>query len=96
MSERWESLRSRAAALLAERDRRVAETAREWARFAQARGLTRADVECLWEGLTEELLRRCARRRGVPAAILRREVLTTMGSLRARVLDGLARTPEAP
>lgn len=84
-----EGFRARLATLIAEREALLEDAASAWARFARGRGFSRSDVECLWEGLTEDLLRRCARERGGDARAARDDVLAAMTALRGRVLAGL-------
>jgi hypothetical protein len=87
--ESWEPLRSRIAALLARRETVLEETAAAWARFAREAGWSRSDIEALWEGLTEDLVRRYARDREAAADVVRQDVLAAMAALRARLLRGL-------
>jgi len=86
----WEAIRSRVAGLVARRDAVLAETARAWVGFARRQGWSPEDVERLWEGLTEDLVRQVARARTSETAGVRREVLAVMAGLRGRILDGLA------
>jgi hypothetical protein len=88
--ESWEPLRERLAAAVARRDAVFADTASAWARFARAQGWTRGDLETLWDGLTEDIVRRYARE-GDPSARrrARREALAAMGALRRRILEEL-------
>ena len=83
--ESWDTLRSRIATLIARREAVLVETARAWADFARAQGWSRSDVEALWDGLTEDLVRRYAATDAV-----RRDVLAAMAALRERILEGLA------
>lgn len=85
----WEPIRARLQALIAEREALLEDAAGAWARFARGRGWSRHDVECLWEGLTEDLVRRCARERADEAAAAREAVLAVMATLRQRILAGL-------
>jgi hypothetical protein len=88
----WEAARQRVAALLARRDAVLDETARAWTGFARQQGWTRGDVASLWEGLTEDLVRRVARERGGESPdTVRRDVLGTMAVLRDRIVAELER-----
>jgi hypothetical protein len=82
-----EALRARVAALLLRRDAVLDETAAAWAGFARSAGWSPADLEALWDGLTEDLVRRYARA-PVPEAT-RQDVVATMTALRARILARL-------
>lgn len=87
---RWEAVRERLAPLIARRDALLEETAEAWAAFARTQGWSASDVACLWEGLTEDLVRRCGRGRpGLPAPAARREVVAVMLALRGRILARL-------
>jgi hypothetical protein len=76
-------------ALLARRDAVLDETAAAWARFARAQGWTRADLDALWEGLTEDLVRRLTRNRPGEATV-RGDVLQTMADIMERIAKELA------
>jgi hypothetical protein len=86
----WDAVRSRVMALLARRAAALDETASAWACFARAQGWTRADLDALWEGLTEDLVRRLSRDRPGDARTVRRDVLQTMAEIRARIARELA------
>lgn len=90
--ESWESLRARVSALLAAREALFDETAEAWVRFAHRQGWSRSDVEGLWEGLTEDLLRRGGQGPGGRADESRKEILTAMTALRERILGALERS----
>lgn len=85
----FEAVRARLAALIAEREVLLEDAASAWVRFARARSWSRSDVECLWEGLTEDLLRRCARGHRGDARAARDAVLAVMAALRGRIVTGL-------
>lgn len=87
--EPWQAARERVEALVARRDAVLDETARAWAGFARQQGWSRGDVEALWEGLTEDLVRRYTRKRPEPVDRVRGEVLATMAMLRDRIVTGL-------
>ncbi len=89
--ESWEARRSRVAALIASRDAVLDETAVAWVRFAREQGWSRGDLEGLWDGLTEDVVRRYVRDPAGHLAEVRREVLGTMAALRARIVDSLER-----
>lgn len=61
MASRLAELIRRARRLAAERDRLVESLAAEWAQALRGRGLTAADLDELWAGLTEEAVRRGGR-----------------------------------
>jgi len=82
----WEPLRARVATLLAHRNAVLDETAAAWAGFAREAGWTRGDVEALWDGLTEDLVRRYGK---TGADTTRADVLAAMAALRERVLRRL-------
>jgi len=86
--DRWEELRGRVARLVACREARLEEAALAWTDFLRRQGWSRGDVDLLWEGLTEELLRRLHRQRPTDPE-LRRQVLAVMAAVRTRVLAGL-------
>jgi hypothetical protein len=77
-------------ALLARRAAVLDETASAWAGFARAQGWTRGDLDALWEGLTEDLVRRLSRDRSGDARTVRGDVLQTMADIRARIARELA------
>jgi hypothetical protein len=87
----WEGVRSRVAALVARRNAVLEETAGAWVRFAREQGWSRHDVETLWEGLTEDLVRRYTRGEDRPGGrdVTRRDVLAVMGGLRDRITKAL-------
>ncbi len=58
MAPRLPELVKRARRLAHERDRLVADLAREWSAALRGQGLTRRDLDELWAGLTEEAVRR--------------------------------------
>ncbi len=81
----WDAVRSRVTALLARREAVLVETAAAWARFARGQGWTRTDLDALWEGLTEDLVRRVGRARPGEARAVRGDVLATMADIRERI-----------
>jgi len=85
----WDALRSRLSALLSRREALLDETAAEWARFARAAGWSRTDLAALWEGLTEDLLRRYRHDPAKDAATVRGDVLSTMAAIRDRIAKEL-------
>ncbi len=85
----WETIRGRLAGLIAEREALLEDAAGAWVRFARGRGWSRSDVECLWEGLTEDLVRRCARERADEPVVAREAVLAVMATLRSRIVADL-------
>ncbi len=85
----WDAVRSRLTALLARREAVLDETAAAWARFARQAGWTPSDLDALWEGLTEELVRRYARRNPGDPGTVRGDVLATMAAIRDRIVKEL-------
>jgi hypothetical protein len=85
----WDALRSRLSALLARREALLDETAAEWARFARDAGWSRADLAALWEGLTEDLLRRYGHDPAKDTATVRGDLLSTMAAIRDRIAKEL-------
>lgn len=85
-SDSWDGLRTRLTGLLARRAAVLDDTAAAWVRFAREAGWRRADVEALWDGLTEDLVRRFAKRRPEAAESVRQDVLAAMAALRTRIL----------
>ena len=81
----WELLLSRLSALLALREALLDETAAEWARFARNAGWSRTDLAALWEGLTEDLLRRYSHDPAKDGPTVRGDVLATMTAIRDRI-----------
>src|SRR5262249_33115077 len=82
--ESWDALRSRLPALLTRREAVLDETAAAWARFARDAGWSRADLDALWEGLTEDVVRRYGREHPRDGAAVRGDVLATMAAIRDR------------
>jgi hypothetical protein len=58
MPSRLADLVRKARRLAAERDRLVEALASEWARALRGQGLSTADLDELWAGLTEDVVRR--------------------------------------
>ncbi len=89
----WDAVRSRVAAWIACREAVLDETAAAWVRFARAEGWSPSDVAALWDGLTEDLVRRYARpgpgAAATRARAVRGDVLAAMAALRERILGGL-------
>jgi len=85
----WDAVRSRVMALLARRRAVLDETAAAWVRFAHAQRWTRGDLDALWDGLTEDVVRRYGRDHSGEARAIRGDVLATMAELRERILEGL-------
>jgi len=88
--ESWDALRSRLTALLTRRDTVLDETAAAWARFARDAGWSRTDLDALWEGLTEDVVRRYGRERPRGGATVRGDVLATMAAIRDRIARELS------
>jgi hypothetical protein len=85
----WDALRSRLSALLARREALLDETAAGWARFARNAGWSRTDLAALWEGLTEDLLRRYSHDPARDTALVRAAVVATMAAIRDRIAKEL-------
>ena len=73
--------------LAAERDRLIDALAVEWARALHGQRLSRADLDELWAGLTEDAVRRAGQTRetNVTAQAWRREAQEVIARLRERV-----------
>ncbi len=71
--------------LASERDRLIEELAREWVAALRGQGLSPADLDELWAGLTEEAVRRLGRTDKVPAPALRQEAADVIAKVRAKV-----------
>jgi hypothetical protein len=84
-----EVVRSRILALLLSREDVLNETAARWQRFALSQGWSAGDLRQLWEGLTEDLVRRYAAGGADRRRRVRKDVLQTMGVLRDRIVAGL-------
>ena len=95
-SSPWEAARDRVQALLAERDRVLAEAAGAWVDFARRQAWSASDLALLWEGLTEALVRRYAGAGAGASRGARDEVLAVLARLRARIVAELARPPAHP
>lgn len=90
----WDAVRARVTAAIARRDAAFAETATAWARFARAQGWSRDDLQALWDGLTEDVVRRYTREADpARSKLARQEVLAAMAGLRERVLEELELEP---
>lgn len=92
MPPRLPELIRRARRLAGERDRLVQELAREWSAALRGQGLSVRDLEALWEGLTEEAVRRLLRSPQGAAGpeALRRETNEVIARVRERVETELA------
>lgn len=87
MAPRLADLVRKARRLAAERDRMIEALATEWIRALRGQRLTRADLDELWAGLTEDAVRR-AGRNGDSAwstHAWRREAQEVIGRLREKV-----------
>lgn len=96
MTKRLPALIRRARRLSGERDRLVDSLAREWAEALRDQGLSPADLEELWAGLTEEAVRRLRRSgngRWPPEAV-RTEAAAVIAQVRERVNRELSGRPE--
>jgi hypothetical protein len=89
MPDSWDAVRSRVTALLARRRSVLDETAAAWVGFARSQGWTRADLDALWDGLTEDVVWRYGRDNPGEARVIRGDVLATMAELRERILGAL-------
>jgi hypothetical protein len=82
----------RARRLALERDRLVVELAREWSAALRGQGLSVRDLDELWEGLTEDAVRRLLRSPlgAAGAEAVRRETHEVIARVRERVETELA------
>jgi hypothetical protein len=82
----------RARRLALERDRLVHELAREWSAALRGQGFSPRDLDALWEGLTEEAVRRLLRSPSgaVGAEAIRREANEVIARVKERVEAELA------
>jgi hypothetical protein len=73
--------------LAAERDRLIDSLAAEWARALRGQNLSRADLDELWAGLTEDAVRRAGRDRDGQRAgqAWRREAHEVVARIREKV-----------
>ncbi len=85
MPPRLAELIRKARRLASERDRLIEELAREWAAALRGQGLSPADLDELWAGLTEEAVRRLGKSGKVPAPALRLEAADVITKVRERV-----------
>ena len=92
MAPRLPELIKRARRLAHERDRLVADLAREWSAALRGQGLTRRDLDELWAGLTEETVRRLLQTdaRAAGGDAIRHEAREIIARVRARVESELA------
>jgi hypothetical protein len=92
MPPRVSELIRRARRLALERDRLVHEVAREWSAALRGRGLSVRDLDELWEGLTEEAVRRLLRSPigSAGSEAVRRETHEVITRVRERVETELA------
>jgi hypothetical protein len=92
VAPRLPELIRRARRLAHERDRLVADLAREWSAALRGQGLTRRDLDELWAGLTEEAVRRLRSRApdGGRTDALRVEAQEVITRVRERVEGELA------
>jgi hypothetical protein len=92
MPPRLAELVRKARRLAAERDRLVEALAEEWTRALRGQRLSRADLEELWAGLTEDAVRRAGRAMDVrwPAVAWRREAQEVVARVREKVEANLS------
>jgi hypothetical protein len=92
MPPRLPELIRRARRLAGERDRLVQDLAREWSAALRGQGLSVRDLDELWEGLTEDAVRRLLRSPLGSAGpdALRRETQEVIARVRERVETELA------
>jgi hypothetical protein len=89
MPPRLAELIRKARDLASERDRLVRELADEWAIALRGRGLSPTDLDELWAGITEEVVRRLGRSRRFPAETLRIEATDVIAKVREQVEGAL-------
>jgi hypothetical protein len=84
---RLADLVKKARRLAAERDRLIDALAAEWARVLRTRGLTAADLDEFWAGLTEDAVRRAGQASAGPwpAPARRHEARTIVARVRQKV-----------
>ncbi len=87
MAPRLADLVRKARRLAAERDRLIESLAVEWARALRGQGLSRADLDELWAGLTEDAVRHAGQAQGAKwsAQAWRRETQEVIARVRERV-----------
>jgi hypothetical protein len=87
VAPRLADLVRKARRLAAERDRLIESLAVEWARALRGQGLSRADLDELWAGLTEDAVRRAGQAQGAKwsAQAWRREAQEVIARVRERV-----------
>ena len=87
MAPRLPELVKHARRLALERDRLVQELARDWSSALKGQGFSPKDLDELWEGLTEEAVRRLLRSDAgsVGAAAVRREANEVITRVKERV-----------
>ncbi len=92
MAARLPELIRRARRLATERDRLVQDLARDWSAALRGQGLSVRDLDELWEGLTEDAVRRLLRSPlgTVGPEALRRETHEVIARVRERVETELA------
>jgi hypothetical protein len=92
MPARLPELIRRARRLAMERDRLVQELARDWSAALRGQGLSVRDLDELWEGLTEDAVRRLLRSRQGAAGpeAVRHETHEVIRRVRERVETELA------
>lgn len=86
----FDVLRAQVAARLRERDAAIEAAAVAWASYVRRQGWSRGDLEHLWEGLSEELVRRVGRARGADRSAVGGEVLAVLATVRAQIVARLA------
>jgi hypothetical protein len=91
VAQRLADLIRRARRLASERDRILESLAEEWVVALRDNRLSRADLDELWAGLTEEALRRAGRSLDErwSAPVVRQETEDVIARLRARVETAL-------
>ncbi len=89
MPPRLAELIRKARDLASERDRLVRELADEWVVALRGRGLSPTDLDELWAGITEEIVRRLGRSRRFPPETLRIEAADVIAKVRERVEGAL-------
>jgi len=92
MPPRLPELIRRARRLALERDRLVQELANEWSAALRGRGFSPKDLDALWEGLTEDAVRRLlgSSSGAVGAEAIRREAIEVIARVKERVEAELA------
>ena len=89
MAARLAELIRKARDLASQRDRLVKELAAEWVVALRGKRLSPTDLDELWGGITEEVVRRLGRSSRFPPETLRAEAADVITKVRERVAEAL-------